>query len=206
MPTAPTPGEPAPQRVGAVLLAAGAGTRFAGPEHKLTATLDGVAIWRRSLRNAAGGGVERVIVVGGAIELRTGPDDAAATPVEVLHADRWADGQAASLQAALVRADALGWDAVVVGLADQPGIPSSAWAAVAAEPTGAPIVVATFAGARGPHPVRLHRRLWPLLPTTGDTVARDLITRRPEWVAEVECVGSALDIDTLEDLDRWKSC
>ena len=206
MTTTPPAGDAHPRRVGAILLAAGAGSRFGGPQHKLTATVRGVALWRGALRNAAASGLDHVLVVCGAVDLHPGADAETQATVEVLRADHWADGQAASLQAGLRRAEALGWDAAVIGLADQPGIPASAWTAVAGTRPEAPIAIATYDGTRGPHPVRLHRRMWPLLPTSGDAVARDLIARHPEWVAEVECVGSPLDIDTLEDLDRWKSC
>ena len=194
-------------RQGAILLAAGAGSRFHGATHKLAATLGGRPLWHHAIAGARLAGLESVVVVTGAIELDIDFADAdGGSPVEVLHTPDWVEGQAASLQAGLGRATGLGWDAAVIGLADQPGIPASAWAAVGAAPPGAKIVVATFSGKRGPHPVRLHRSVWPLLPTAGDSVARSVIASHPEWVVEVECVGSALDVDTTEDLRRWKSC
>ena len=91
----------------------------------------------------------------------------------------------------------------MIGLADQPFIPPSAWRAVATATSSAPIVVATYGGRRGPNPVRLHRSIWPLLPLDGDEGARPLMRLHPQWIDEVACEGSPADIDTLEDLGKW---
>jgi CTP:molybdopterin cytidylyltransferase MocA len=192
-----------------VLLAAGGGSRYTGTTHKLLAPLE-VAGERRPVYLHAlqhlldaniDAGAGHAIVVTGAVPLELPPG-----VIEIPSA-RWAEGQATSLQAALAAAAEIGADAVVVGLADQPFIPASAWRAVAGashEPDH-PIVVATYDGVRGPNPVRLDRAVWPLLPTEGDEGARSLLRTHPHWIREVQCVGSVADIDTVEDLDRWTS-
>jgi CTP:molybdopterin cytidylyltransferase MocA len=182
----------------AVLLAAGGGSRFAGTTHKLLATIDGVPVFRRSLDHLLGAEFDRVVVVTGAVALEI--EDGGVTTV---HNPKWEDGQAGSLQLALAAATDRGSDVVVVGLADQPFIPSSAWRAVADAPSTAPIVVATYGGVRGPNPVRLHKSVWPHLPTDGDEGAKPVMRLHPNWVDEVACEGSAADIDTLEDLRSW---
>lgn len=129
-------------------------------------------------------------------------DLAAVVPdgVSVLRNPRWEEGPATSLQVAVAAAREAQLDALVVGLADQPLVPSSAWVAVAS--SDAPIAVATYDGLRR-NPVRLSAAIWDLLPTSGDEGARSVARHRPELVEEVPCAGDPTDIDTREDLARW---
>ncbi len=182
----------------AVLLAAGGGTRFAGQTHKLLAILDGRAVFRWALDNVVTAAFDHLIVVTGAAAL-----DIDEPTVTVVHNPRWQLGQSGSLQLAVAATEGRDNEFVVVGLADQPFIPASAWRAVAAAESAAPIVVATYNGVRGPNPVRLHRSVWSQLPTEGDEGARTLMRLHPEWIDEVACEGSSADIDTLEDLGQW---
>jgi CTP:molybdopterin cytidylyltransferase MocA len=182
----------------AVLLAAGGGTRFIAPTHKLLAMLDGRPVFRHALDHLIAARLDGIVVVTGAAYLEI--DD---REVTVLHNPQWQSGQAGSLQIGLTEAASRGSDFAVIGLADQPFIPSSAWRAIAEAPSIAPIVVATYGGVRGPNPVRLHRSVWPHLPAEGDEGARPLMRLHPEWVDELACEGSAADIDTLEDLGQW---
>jgi CTP:molybdopterin cytidylyltransferase MocA len=139
-----------------------------------------------------------VFVVTGAVDLHGALPPGAI----VLDNPNWSEGQATSLAVAVHAARVGGFDALVVGLADQPFVGVEAWRNLARARTGHEIVVATYGGDRG-NPVRLHRSVWPLLPTTGDAGARTLMRERPELVGEVACPGDALDIDTVEDLERW---
>jgi CTP:molybdopterin cytidylyltransferase MocA len=185
-----------PEKICAVLLAAGRGSRFGERHHKLLADLRGRPVYRWALEAVLGAGFDDVIVVTGAVAL-----DLPATVREV-HNKRFADGQATSLQCGVRAATELGAAALVVGLADQPFIPAAAWRAVAA--SSAEIAVATYDGQRA-NPVLLRRSIWPLLPSEGDQGARSLIGLRPELVSEVACPGSFADIDTMEDLQQWNS-
>jgi CTP:molybdopterin cytidylyltransferase MocA len=184
----------------AALLAAGGGTRFAGPVHKLLVTLHGRPVWEHSMGHLLDARFDEVVVVTGAAELPL-PDG-----VTVRHNANWAAGQATSVQIAVAAARALGATAVTIGLADQPFVTAEAWRAVADADDRCHLVVAEYDGKPGPHPVRLDHHVWPLLPTEGDQGARELLGMHPEWLCRVPCLGSGDDIDTVEDLDRWKSC
>lgn len=190
----------------AVLLAAGGGSRFVGGTHKLMADLDGRPVWQHALAAVLGAGFPHVVVVMGAVPLEVPPGAVPeGTTVHVVHHLGWAEGQATTLAVGLDTAADLGAEAVVVGLADQPLVTAAAWRAVADAPATCRIAVAEYDGVVGPNPVRLARDVWPLLPRTGDEGARSVIRSHPEWVCPVPCLGSAVDIDTTEDLHRWRS-
>ena len=183
------------------MLAAGAGSRFVasgGDGPKPLVEVSGVPVVDRVLDAALGAGLDEVVLVDGSTDL----SDRATPQVVVLHNEAWADGIATSLQVAVAHARAAGHDAIIIGLADQPGITAAAWRDVATAAAEPPIAVATYAGRRG-NPVRLGAAVWDLLPTTGDEGARRLMRERPDLVREVPCTGEPWDIDTVEDLERW---
>jgi nicotine blue oxidoreductase len=183
--------------VAAVVLAAGTGSRFGGAAgSKLLADCAGEPVVARAVDAAVASGLP-VFVVHGAVDLTDIAVRRGATPVAN---PQYAHGMATSVQAGLAAAEAAGFDVVVVGLGDQPGVLPETWAALAATPS--PIAVATYGGQRG-NPVRLEASVWPLLPMTGDAGARQVIRDRPDLVVEVPSRGTPADVDTPSDLDRW---
>lgn len=183
--------------VAAVVLAAGGGSRYRGPTHKLLADLRGRPVVCWSIEAALGAELDETIVVTGAIDL----SGVLSEQLTVLENPGWAEGLATSLAVGLDWCARQGHRAAVIGLGDQPLVRTSAWRAVAAADQ-APIVVATYGGQRR-NPVRLRQDVWPLLPSSGDEGARTLMRSRPELVGEVACDGEPVDIDTWEDLERW---
>ncbi|HSL75267.1 MAG TPA: NTP transferase domain-containing protein [Ilumatobacteraceae bacterium] len=194
----------------AVLLAAGAGSRFTAPGHKLSAELPArgaepaATVAERALAHVIAAEIGPVVVITGAA-----PDvfdHALPASVIVRHHPGWEAGQASTLRTGLAIARELGAASAVIGLADQPFVEPDAWRAVADAP--GPIAVATYAGRRG-NPVKLDAAVWGLLDdlavTHPDEGARALMRVRPDLVCEVPCTGSPADIDTEEDLRRWQN-
>ena len=191
-----TKGDNTEVTVAGIVLAAGAGARFAGASHKLWAVVKGkpVVVW--ALEHALEAGLDETIVVTGAAAV----DELVPAGITIVYNARWAEGQATSLQAGIRAARAAGHDAVVVGLGDQPFVPGEAWRLVAA--SGADLATAVLDGQQTP-PVRIGAALWDALPTAGDEGARVLLRSRPDLVVPVACPGSPVDIDTVEDLSAW---
>jgi len=181
-----------------VLLAAGSGTRFLGSQHKLLSFIDGQTIISRSLSAMIGSRLDGFIVVSGALNISDQIGD-----LEEVHNPDWKSGQRSSVITAMNFARSHDYDAIVVGLADQPFLTSQAWTNVASSTS--PIAIATYNGTRG-NPVRLHSSVWDSfedLEGDPDAGARSLIRLHPELVREVACEGNSADIDTTEDLDTW---
>ena len=137
--------------VGAVVLAAGAASRFGSPKQQLL--LPGVLA---RVRRAA---VDDVVVVAGAHAL----DSDART----VHCADWDLGPGASLRCGLAALTPEAEAAVVV-LADGPDLaPEAIDRLVAAwRETGADVLAATYGGRRR-HPVLLARTAWPHIPDDG---------------------------------------
>ncbi|MBC8364973.1 MAG: NTP transferase domain-containing protein [Actinobacteria bacterium] len=182
--------------IAAVVLAAGGGTRWDGGGHKLLADLGGRPLAAHAIDAAAASGLDELVVVTGAADLSDVIPDSAT----VLYNPDWEAGQAVSLQLAVEHCRSVGHEAIVVGLADTPGIPAAAWQAVAEQ--SADLVCATFDGRRRP-PVKVAAHLWDELPVTGDVGARLLLRWRASEAVEVACDGEPADVDTLKDLSAW---
>ena len=116
----------------AIVLAGGGASRFVG-SHKLLTPFRGRPLAAWAIDAALGSGVDEVIIVTGAVDLAdlVGPSGLAHDNARVVPNPRWQEGQATSLAAGIDAAVAVGHDAVVVGLADQPLIPMEAWRRVA---------------------------------------------------------------------------
>ncbi len=187
--------------IGAVVLAAGEGSRFGGP--KQLAELDGRPLLEHVLVTlAALPAVERFVVVLGARadEIRARVDMHGA---EVVVADDWAEGQAASLRAGLAALDDV--DGVLILLGDQPGITPAAIEAVLAHFDGTRALRAVYDGLPG-HPVVLPRVLIPqALELRGNEGARELLEASGVRRIEVGHLCEPIDVDTPADLDRLNS-
>lgn len=161
-----------PTHIGAVVLAAGAATRFGAPKQRLLLP----AVLERLT------GVDQVVVVAGAHPLEG-----------AVECPDWERGPGASLRCGLAALDAA-VEAAVVVLADGPELAPAAIDRVVAawRESRAPLVAASYGGDRG-HPLVLERSLWGDIPDEGLRVVEPLL---------VPCddLGPPGDIDYRGDL------
>jgi nicotine blue oxidoreductase len=163
--------------IAAVVLAAGAATRFGSPKQRLM--LAGI------LERVRASAVAEVVVVAGAYELET--------DATVVHCPAWEDGPGASLRCGL---GALGPDveAAVVVLADGPELsPLSIDRVVDAWSAGqGDVLAASYDGVRS-HPVILGRAAWEAVPDEGGrALAAGLVP--------CDDLGAPGDVDYPDDL------
>jgi CTP:molybdopterin cytidylyltransferase MocA len=188
--------------VSAVLLAAGAGSRFGGG--KLLAPYKERPLIEAALSGLRGSPVDEIIVVVGAEGERL-RNVAAEHGARVVENPVWEEGMSTSVRSGL-RACSSEVRAALVSLADQPLVGTRAVERlVKAFEGGAEVVVATYGG-EPRNPVLFAREVWPILERelSGDKGARVFLRRHPELVTEVPCddVADPADVDTVEDLRR----
>lgn len=189
-------------KLDAVVLAAGAGSRFGGG--KLVSPwrdgvlLDGAlaAAFAAPVRTVtvAWGADARVVAAAEAFVARTGQ----AARLRLVHAERHAEGMAETLKAAIASLPTDS-DAAFVFLGDMPRIPSAVLPDLAQAVTGgAPAAAPVFDGQRG-HPVLIGSGLYPALERLGgDRGAAAVLAALGETLALVH----APDDGVLFDVDR----
>jgi CTP:molybdopterin cytidylyltransferase MocA len=188
--------------VSAILLAAGAGSRFGGG--KLLAKLNDMPLAEHSLLALEASPVDETIVVVGADAERL-REVCEPYGVRVVENPDWVEGMSTSVRAGL---RSLGPEvrAAVILLADQPLVGAGVVGRlVEAFEAGAKVAVATYGG-EPRNPVLFSREVWPPLEAqlSGDEGARAFLRRHPELVTRVRCdeIGDPADVDTAEDLRR----
>ncbi len=167
--------------VGAVVLAAGAASRFGSPKQALL--LPGVLERVRAAEE-----IGEIVVVAGAHAV---PD----LGERVVHCPDWDRGAGASLRCGLA-ALAPDTEAAVVVLADGPNLAAAAIDRVVAKwRAGTDVVVAASYGGNRGHPVVLARSIWSSVPDEG---ARAL----DATLVPCDDLGPPGDVDTPADLLR----
>jgi CTP:molybdopterin cytidylyltransferase MocA len=164
--------------ISAVVLAAGASSRFGSPKQQLL--LKPVVERLRTVRS-----VDEIVVVAGAHEVET--------DARVVECPEWERGPGASLRCGLaaLSPDA---EAAVVVLADGPLLsPESVDRVVAAWREGAgDVVAASYGGDRG-HPVVLDRAVWARIPDEGARALEPVLVPSDD-------LGAPGDVDVPADL------
>jgi molybdenum cofactor cytidylyltransferase len=199
-----TAGTGTPPQVAAIVLAAGGSTRMGRTKQLLA--IDGQPMVRLVTETVCAAGLAQVAVVVGA-QARAVENALSGLPIEVVVNDAWSEGLSSSIRAGL---GALQQEirAVVVVLADQPGLTPQAIEALVARyrATGAPIVALFHQGRRG-NPVLFDRSLFPeLLAVEGDCGGRTVVAHHAEEVerVDVEDRRVVMDIDTWHDYTGYQ--
>ena len=163
--------------IGAVVLAAGAATRFGSPKQRL--------LLEEVLGRVRASGVEDVVVVAGAFELE------ASAPV--VHCPDWERGPGASLRCGLLALPDTA-EAAIVALADGPDLAPGAITRIvdAWRAHGDDVLAASYGGERG-HPVLLARAAWDGVPDEGARALAPLLVACDD-------LGPPGDVDYPEDL------
>jgi CTP:molybdopterin cytidylyltransferase MocA len=166
--------------IAAVVLAAGASSRFGSPKQALL--LPGV------LARVRASSVDDIVVVLGAHDVES--------DARIVRCPDWERGPGASLRCGLA---GLGADveAAVVVLADGPNLAPEAVDRVieAWRVFGTEVVAASYRGDRG-HPVLLARAAWDRVPDEGARALTPLLVPCDE-------LGAPGDVDTADDLGRY---
>jgi CTP:molybdopterin cytidylyltransferase MocA/SAM-dependent methyltransferase len=191
-----------PSSLAAVVLAAGAGSRFGGG--KLLATIDGRPMLQHVVDRLAGAGVSDVVVV-------LGEDTVAIESAIAWRGERRirnpdpARGLSSSLRLGIEALDASISRALIV-LGDQPHVSAEAIRALLAVGVDAdrPIAVPVYPGDGGRNPVLIDRTAFGLVAeATGDRGLGPVLAAHPELVREVPVTPPGAgnpDVDTRADL------
>lgn len=188
----------------AIVLAAGASTRYGQPKQLLT--VGGKTMLQHVVDVVLASPVDQTIVVLGH---RAGEVGAILkdTPADIVTNEEWEAGLSTSVQAGLraIRPDV---QAALFVLADQPAITPEIIAALLGRyrETGAPIVVPTYQGQRG-NPTLFDRSLFAeLFNARDDQGGRQLIDMYGDRTERVEVGSEAvlIDVDTEADYNRFK--
>jgi molybdenum cofactor cytidylyltransferase len=180
-----------------VVLAAGKGSRFAAPSHKLAQTMGATTVLGATLARVIESQLPLVVVTTAGLAADAARV-VATRDVLVLSEVEAARGMGHSIAAGVAeRADADGW---LVLPADMPLVQPATLRAVARELPSHAVVFAQHGGRRG-HPVGFSAELFSeLVVLTGDEGARRLLARYPAHGVEVGDPGILMDIDTVDDL------
>jgi CTP:molybdopterin cytidylyltransferase MocA len=192
--------------VGAVLLAAGSGSRL-GHRPKSLLELGGVPLIRRALIALSGAGIDELVVVTGHHADLIEPL-VQQFPVTLVRNPQPDDGQVSSQRLGLAALTGK-LDAVVVALADQPLLGAADVTALIGawkkRPEGTDVVVPHVAGQRG-NPVIFSAAVREaVLAGDAELGARQWQQANPDRVArfETDVRRYVVDIDTAQDLERF---
>ena len=187
--------------VGAVVLAAGAGSRFGGG--KLQAALEGRPLVRHVIDAALAAGLDPIVVVvppGDAFDgLELAPARAVTNPIPE-------EGLSSSVRIGLRALEDDPLDAAVILPGDQPRVRAEVIERLVTEAggqPGTPFIVPRYRDDAAPNPILARRSIWRLADElAGDRGFGPMLAAHPELVGYVPVEGTNPDVDTVADLAR----
>ena len=184
-----------------VVPAAGPGSRFGGPVHKLMQPFNGSTVLGTTLRHAVQSQLP-VLLVTTEQMLPLASQVLARRDIVVLDEAEAARGMGASIAVGVAeRSGAPGW---LVLPGDMPLVQSGTLLAVASALQEHAVVYAQHRGRRG-HPVAFAAELYSeLIQLNNDDGLRRLMLRYPAHGEDTEDGGVLLDVDTARDLDALR--
>lgn len=185
-----------------VVPAAGRGSRFGGPLHKLEQPFEGSTVLGTTIRHAIETQLPVIVVTTAALAPLVGRQ-MATRDVVVLSAGEAARGMGYSIAAGVAeRSGAPGW---IVLPGDMPLVQPGTVLAVATALELHPVAYAQYRGRRG-HPVAFAAELYSeLIQLDADDGARRVLARYPAHGEEVDDPGVLQDVDTPSDLDSLRA-
>ncbi len=185
-----------------VVLAAGQGRRFLGPQHKLQQPLRGSSVLATTLSHAIQTRLPVVVITTAGLAPLVAEQLAGRDTIVVSDAEARRGMGHTIATAVAERATAPGW---LVLPADMPLVRPATLLAVAAALEHHPAAYAQYRGRRG-HPVGFAAELYSeLVLLKGDEGARRLIARYPSFAADVDDPGVLIDVDTEADLEAVRA-
>jgi molybdenum cofactor cytidylyltransferase len=182
----------------AIVLAAGASTRFGSP--KQLVRVNGRPLMHSAVAHAVEVAGHSVTVVLGANAAELAPL-LKHTPASVIVNRDWHEGLGSSIRAGVARVPG-SCTAVLLLLADQAAVTTEDLRRLIGAWRRQPeyIVAAQYSGTVGAPAIFPRSRFADLAGLRGDTGARSVFMRNPDRVVRVPMESAALDIDTPEDL------
>lgn len=181
-----------------IVPAAGRGSRFGGPLHKLEQPFEGGTVLGATLRRAIETQLPVLVVTTAALAPLVARQ-LATRDILVLSSGEAARGMGYTIAAGVAeRSGAPGW---IVLPGDMPLVRPGTLLAVATALEQHPVVYAQYLGRRG-HPVAFAAELYSeLILLDADDGARRVVARYPSHGQDVDDPGVLLDVDTAADLD-----
>jgi molybdenum cofactor cytidylyltransferase len=185
-----------------VVPAAGRGSRFGGPRHKLEQAFGGGTVLGATVRSAIASQLPVIVVTTAPLVPVVG-QLLATRDIVVLSAGEAARGMGYSIAAGVAeRSGAPGW---LVLPGDMPLVQPDSLLAVASALEQHPVAYAQHRGRRG-HPAGFAAELYSeLILLDGDEGARRLLARYPAHGVDLDDPGVLMDVDTPSDLQAMQA-